>query len=104
MELSGSVRMRYDPDRRAAIMAWLAEQDVDVTNIPRLQKHSPTLEASEGRTLLTFCLATALMSAHSLQHLYQLASQNCNPPSLSGNTSDQRKFCVCNLVTVLEKL
>ena len=96
--------MRYDPDRRAAIMAWLAEQDVDVTNIPRLQKHSPTLEASEGRTLLTFYLATALMFAHSLHRLYQLALQTCIPPSSSGNTSDQRKFCLCNLVTVLRRL
>ena len=45
------MRMRYDPDRRAAVMTWLAEQGVDVTNIPRLAKHSPTPEASEGESL-----------------------------------------------------
>ena len=48
MELSGTVRMRYDPERRAAIMAWLACQGVDITSIPRLAKHSPTPQASEG--------------------------------------------------------
>lgn len=43
--------MRYDPNRRAAVMTWLAEQGVDVTTIPRLAKHSPTPEASEGESL-----------------------------------------------------
>lgn len=51
MELSGTVRMRYDPKRRAAIMAWLGQQGVDITSIPRLAKHSPTPEASEGGAL-----------------------------------------------------
>ena len=48
MELEGTVRMRYDPERRAAVMAWLAQQGVDVSRIPRLAKHSPTPQASEG--------------------------------------------------------
>ena len=40
--------MRYDPERRAAIMAWLVRQGVEITNIPHLAKHSPTPQASEG--------------------------------------------------------
>ena len=53
MELSGMVRMRYDPERRAAIMAWLVQQGVEITNIPHLAKHSPTPQASEGGPLLS---------------------------------------------------
>ena len=40
--------MRYDPERRAAVMAWLANQGVDISNIPHLAKNSPTPQASEG--------------------------------------------------------
>ena len=40
--------MRYDPERRSKIMAWLAEQGVDITVIPHLAKPTPTPQASEG--------------------------------------------------------
>ena len=53
MELSGTVRMRYDPERRTAVMAWLAHQGLDISNIPRLAKNSPTPQASEGGAYLT---------------------------------------------------
>ena len=41
--------MRYDLERRARVMAWLAEQGVDITTIPQLAKPTPTPQASEGK-------------------------------------------------------
>lgn len=51
MELEGTVRMRYDPERRAAIMAWLGQQGVDISVIARLTKQSANPQASEGELL-----------------------------------------------------
>ncbi|CAK0783071.1 hypothetical protein CVIRNUC_006266 [Coccomyxa viridis] len=48
MQLEGTVRMRYDLERRARVMAWLVEQGVDITTIPQLAKPTPTPQASEG--------------------------------------------------------
>lgn len=42
--------MRYDPKRRSRVMAWLAEQGIDITAIPQLAKPAPTPQASEGVT------------------------------------------------------
>ena len=57
--------MRYDPKRRARVMAWLTEQGVDITAIPQLAKPTPTPQASEGTNQLSAtCLFTIFISHH----------------------------------------